>query len=106
MLFISKGEKLNGNPLGLQVTSYSPLDRRISIQSQWKLMEIKSNIFERQFYYRKIILSQDDYFRLENNGELAAVPADRVACNLDGRCLINAIWLTFLLTLTPGLYVI
>lgn len=52
-------------------------------------MEIKSNIFERQFYYRKIILSQDDYFRLENNGELAAVPVDRVACNFDGHCLIN-----------------
>lgn len=31
MLFISKGKKLNGNPLGLQVTAYSPLDRRISI---------------------------------------------------------------------------
>lgn len=68
-------------------------------------MEIKSNIFERQFYYRKIILSQDDYVRLENNGELAAVPVDRVACNFAGRCLINVTQLAFLLTLTPGLYV-
>lgn len=31
MLFISKRKKLNGNPLGLQVSAYSPLDRRISI---------------------------------------------------------------------------
>lgn len=53
MLFISEEMTLNGNLLGLQMITHSPLDRKINIKIQRKLIEIKSSLFKRQFYYVK-----------------------------------------------------